>query len=57
MTEKNMDLFCTLMLQEKAVKSEKKMISFQFLIVDVLGEEFSRYFLITKIPRHGMITA
>lgn len=23
MTEKNMDLFCTLMLQEKAVKSEK----------------------------------
>lgn len=37
MTEKNMDLFCTLMLQEKAVKSEKKMISFQFLIVICIG--------------------
>ena len=29
--------FCTLMLQEKAVKSEKKMISFQFLIVICIG--------------------
>ena len=25
MTEKTMDLFCTLMLQEKAVKSKKKL--------------------------------
>lgn len=37
MTEKTMDLFCTLMLQEKAVKSKKKMISSQFLIVICIG--------------------